>query len=228
MSNTKIRLSRYLYDKLKSIESVAYIKDSHGKASWFITVTTKDKKEYSLNENEEESQNIWYPILVALGGGKHFGTTLGNTIYCGTVSLDRKSDEKLIYDVWHDLDVVEHDYESGIIEILRSYMEDDVDNIAAKNSVEITKDNYFISIYGNQVSISTEKCPNNLDIGKALAESIRSDISDHLEMFSWLECGCDKVSYVDLSFDGDYLEFDDVKFHGKIVYDIEITDNEDT
>ena len=225
MSNTAIRLSRHLYEKLNSTESVDYEKDSHGKAPWSITVTPKDEKGYKLDENEEESQNIWYPILVALGGGEDFQTISGNTIYCGTVSLDRKSKTRIIYDVWHDLDFVEDDYESGIIEILRSYMEANLDKIAAKNSVEITKDNYFISINDNEVSISTEKC-HDLDIGKKLEESIRSDITNHLEMFSWLECGCDKISDFWLSFDGDYLELENAKFHGQIVYDIEITGNE--
>ena len=144
MSNTKIRLSQYLYDKLKSVESVEYEKDSHGKAPWEISVNWNDEEGYSLDEDEEE--NIWYPILVALGGGENFQTIAGNTIYCGTVSLDRKSKTKIIYDVWHDLDFVEDDYESGIIKILRSYMDANLDKIAAKNSVEITKDNYFISI----------------------------------------------------------------------------------
>ena len=225
MSNTKIRLSQYLYDKLKSVESVDYKKDSHGKAPWFMTVTQKDEKKYSLDENEEESKNIWYPILVALGGGENFATISGNTIYCGTVSLDRKSKTRIIYDVWHDLDFVEDDYELGIIEILRSYMDANLDKIAAKNSVEITKDNYFISINDNKVSISTEEC-DDLVIGKEMEEGISTDINDHLEMFSWLACGCDKVSYFSLSFDGDYLEFDDCKFYGQIVYDIEIVDDE--
>jgi len=42
-----------------------------------------------------------------------------------------------------------------------------------------------------------------------------------------LECGCTKVSVVELDFDGEYLEFNDAKFYGKIVYDIEIIDDED-
>lgn len=46
-------------------------------------------------------------------------------------------------------------------------------------------------------------------------------------MFSWLECECDKFSDFSLSFDWDYVEFGyDLKFHGQILYDIEIVDDE--
>lgn len=224
MKNYKVRLKRKLYNKLREIESVK--SSTAGSGDWSFTITHKDGSGIYYNYDDSRGSE-WFDLVHATA------EELNDHFFHGVAYIDTNNENTLIYDASHDDSL--HGWDGHevlnvkIREVLWDNIEPNIAQIEKDSSIKIAKDEYKCCMCDKTFGIGPVNNEEWWLIDEKIEQNIISQIHDELIKASWLY-GINEIRIHDLSFNLDSDEFvlDSVVFFEKLIYEIEIVDDENT
>jgi len=161
------------------------------------------------------------------------GEELNNFYFHGVAYIDKNNENILIYDASHDDSFNEWDGHEvlnvKIREVLWNNIEPNIAQIEKDNSIKIAKDEYKCYMLDKSFRVGPLNNEEWWLIDEKIEQNIISQIYDEFVKASWLY-GINEIRINNLSFDLDSDDFilGGVEFFEKLVYDIEIVDDENT